>query len=358
MLKKLSIGAIAASIILAISGCSGGTESKQSGTAKKPFEGRTIVVASYGGALDDTFKKNVIAPFEQETGGKVVLDPSHKFAKLVAENGNPSIDLAFYDDAFVIQGGNLGLLEKLDPSKISHWNDLYPIAIDKKQFGLAWLFGSYGIVYNKQQVNPAPTSWGDIFKPEYKGKVAVSEISTNGGVQAFVAAAKLKGGDERHMDPAFDIYKQMAPNFLSISANTAQLTDMLTRGDVVIAPWFDGRALNLEDNKVPIGFVKPKEGAYATVVELAIPKGSKNEDMAYKLIDMSLSTEAQTAFAKEIFYGPTNKNTKLPDDLAKRVVYGEDEIKKLQFVDWEYVATARGQWIDRWNKEIVPLLKK
>jgi len=362
--KKIvtSLMTVAASTMLLV-GCGGGGSQTTSGnastgTSSKEFAGRTLTIASYGGALDDAIKKYVATEFEQETGAKVVMDPSYKLANLIADKGHPSVDLMYLDDGQVIQGGQLGLLQKLDSSKISNWADLYPSAIDKKGYGVAWVFGSYGIAYNTDKIKTPPTSWNDLWNPAYKGHVAVNNLTSNGGIQAFVAAASLGGGNVHNMDPAFQRFEKLAPNLLTVSPSTAEMTQLLSNGDVWIAPWWDGRALNLQAQGAHVGFVRPKEGSYATIVEYAIPKGSKNADMAYKFMDMTLQSKAQIGLAKDMYYGPTLKTTKLPSDLASKVVYGEAAVKSLQIVDWPYIATVRAQWIDKWNKDIVPLIGK
>ncbi|MFB5675901.1 PotD/PotF family extracellular solute-binding protein [Paenibacillus terreus] len=346
-------------VFTVLAGCSGTTKNAASGGAEgKPYEGTTLTVASYGGVFDEAVKKYVITKFEEETGAKVVLDPSYNYTKLAADNKNPSVDLIVLDDARVIQGGEAGLLIKLDSSKISNWSNVYPEMIDANQYGIAWCVGSYGIAYNKDKIQTPPTSWNDLWNPEYKGKVAINDLaSANGSVQAFVGIAKMNGGDEKNMAPAFEKYKELAPNLLTIANSTPQMTDLLTREDIWIAPWWDGRALNLASTKSNIGFVRPQEGAYATIVETAIPVNAKNQELSYKFINMLLEEDAQLGFAKDMFYGPTNKNVKLPDDLAKQVVYGEEGIKSLKNVDWKYVATVRSEWINEWNQSIVPAMK-
>jgi putative spermidine/putrescine transport system substrate-binding protein len=355
-MKKIIKGIIISmGIALGLVGC--GIEGNKTGGGEREFEGRTLTIASYGGALDEAVNKHVVKKFEEETGAKVLLDPAYQFPKLLSEKGKPSVDLIYLDDARVIEGGQLGLLEKLDSTKIKEWDNLYSQAVDKDGYGVGWVFGSYGIVYNKDKVKEKPESWDELWNPDYKGKVAVNDLVSNGGVQAFIAAGKLDGGNEKNIDPSFERYKELAPNLLTVSASTAQLTDMLTRGEVWIAPWWDGRALNLQDKVKNIGYSIPKEGAYATIVELSIPKNAENKELAYKFINMVLNPEAQVGFAKDMYYGPTNKNTKIDEDIASRIIYGEDMVEDLQIVDWGYIAKERNKWMDRWNKEIVPLLK-
>lgn len=325
-------------------------------SSDKEFSGEELVISSYGGTLDEAVMEYVVKPFEEETGATVIMDPSYDFTNLLSEGDNPSVDLMYLDDARVIEGGNLGILEELDPSQISQWDNLFDQATFEGNYGVAWVFGSYGLVYNKEEID-APTSWQDLWNPEYEGKVAINDLVSNGGVQAFVEAAKSRGGDEQNIEPAFESYKELAPNLLNISASTAQLTDMLTRGEVWIAPWWDGRALALEDNGGPVGYVHPEEGSYATIVTFSIPKGSENQELAHRFIEMSLEPEAQVGFAEKMYYGPTNTETELPPELADRVIYGEEMVESLQFVDWEEIANVRSEWIERWNQEIVPLLQ-
>jgi putative spermidine/putrescine transport system substrate-binding protein len=326
--------------------------------AGKEFAGKTLTVGSYGGVFDEAVNQYVVEKFQTETGAKVVLDPSYSYVKLAADNKAPNVDLVFLDDARVIQGGEAGLLTKLEPAKISEWANVYPQFIDSNNYGIAWAIGSYGIVYNKDKITTPPTSWNDLWKPEYKGKVAVNDIpSANATSQLLVAMARANGGDEKNIDSAFDKFKQLAPNLLAIANSTAQMTDLLTRDEVWIAPWWDGRALALGAKKANIGFVRPSEGAYATIIEATIPTNAKNQDMSNKFINMLLTTEAQTGFAKVMFYGPTNKNTKLPAEYADKVVYGEAVVSKIKNVDWKYIATVRNDWVNKWNQVIVPAMK-
>ncbi len=74
--------------------------------------------------------------------------------------------------------------------------------------------------------------------------------------------------------------------------------------------------------------------------------------LAWKLVDMYLSPEVQTAFATELFFSPTNKTVKLPPDVARKMISGPAEVDKLVLFDWAKVARQRPQWTERWNKEL------
>ena len=73
-----------------------------------------------------------------------------------------------------------GLLEPIDPARISTFGDLVPqfinqdaIKHDGKLVGVPWNWGSLPIMYDPAVVTAPPASWFDVMKPEYKGKVAM-----------------------------------------------------------------------------------------------------------------------------------------------------------------------------------------
>jgi putative spermidine/putrescine transport system substrate-binding protein len=67
---------------------------------------------------------------------------------------------------------------------------------------------------------------------------------------------------------------------------------------------------------------------------------------------MLLSREEQENTAKYIGLGPVNRNAKLDGELAEKVIYGEENLRRLFFPDWKVVNANRAAWIERWNREI------
>lgn len=325
-----------------------------------------LVVASYGGVFDEAFMDGVVRRFEKTYDVDVVLDPSYRSVKLIAEQGKPSVDLMVIDDDRIIQFDKMGLLIKLDLEKIPNHKDLFPKAIDKTGCGIMIDWGCLGLTYRKDMIKTPPTSWNDLWDPKYTGKVALTPLTGAAGVQLLTMAgylngAKLENGRLDNMDKAWEKISELAKNSLAVAMNTPQVTDMLTRGDIWMVAWWDGRALALEDalkkaGTDVIGFVRPKEGAFTTINEMAIPVGSKKVDLAYKFIDMIIDPEAQSIMTQKIYYGPVNKKTVLPEDLQKRVVWGESVINSLIAVDWEYVAPLREVWMNKFEREISPLV--
>jgi len=114
----------------------------------------------------------------------------------------------------------------------------------------------------------------------------------------------------------------------------------------------DGSTYDLAKRGIPVDWVAPSEGVPILDQVIQVTRGSKHRDLAWKLIDMYLSPEVQTAFATELFFSPTNKTVKLPPDVAKKLIQGPTDVERLVLFDWNQVARQRPQWTERWNKEL------
>ncbi len=90
----------------------------------------------------------------------------------------------------------------------------------------------------------------------------------------------------------------------------------------------------------------------ATLFVLAIPKGSKNADLAHQLIDFWLSREVQTALANDLVDSPINRNARPKPEAADALTYGKTQIDSLVFMKPEMVVRERAGWVTQWNRMI------
>ena len=129
-----------------------------------------LVVGIFGGTFADNTRACAVVPFEKATGAKVkfLLGSSvQNVAKLRATKGSPEIDVAYMDLAIATQGKGEGLLSKLDTSKLTNYAALYDNAKDKDERFVGMMYAGSVIAYNPKLVTPAPTSWHDLWKPEF-----------------------------------------------------------------------------------------------------------------------------------------------------------------------------------------------
>jgi ABC-type thiamine transport system substrate-binding protein len=60
----------------------------------------------------------------------------------------------------------------------------------------------------------------------------------------------------------------------------------------------------------------------------------------------------QAIVGSDMQLGPTNREAKLPADVAEDLIYGPERVARLVRFDYDVVGQNIGAWIDRWNREI------
>jgi len=314
-----------------------------------------VIVILPGGTLEKVLRKSWVEPFEKKYNAKAIVTTGltmENLAKLRAQKGNPQIDVVIFDPPGAIPAANEGLLEKLDPGRIPNLKDQYPFDIVKHGlFATQWLSNQV-LAYNKNFIKEPPKSWADLWKPEYKGKVLLPDISTSHGVNFVSIVSKMQTGtDLYNTEAAFAKLKTLRPNLLTFYTSHDQVAQLLNSGEAWLVPWCSDRALTQVAAKAPVGVTVPKEGAIYFTSHIGIALGSKNKDLAEKYIDTAISAEAQLMNAKEAFLGPANSKVKLEGYLAENLAYGEN-LKKLVAPDWNKLDQVRNEWTERWNREI------
>jgi putative spermidine/putrescine transport system substrate-binding protein len=332
------------------------------GPARMDAQPQEIVFSGYGGDYGDVMKKLVVEPFEKKFNAKVVYDATgssaQKLAKLRATRGTYTWDVTVLTGYDLLAAGKDGLLEAVGPDKIPNIARLHEFAQKEgKGWGPITSVDPLILLYNRDRVKPVPDSWAALWDPKYKGKVAVSHVSEGKGLFLLLIAAYMGGGDERRIDPGFARLRDLVPNVGAWLTLSPQYVPYLQREDVWLTPYWNGRAQLMVDQGLPLGTTIPKEGTLAITNSFGVPKTARNKTLAYEFVNFYLDRAQQEAFAKKIYYAPTNRDVTLPPEYAGRVAVGLEAIGKLRFPDEEYLAQARGAWVERWNKEIYDALK-
>jgi len=333
------------------SGSSGASGSGGSSSNDKPYKGQKLVVGVWGGDYGAAIEEFAVKPLE-EMGAEIELvlgGTGDRVAKLYAEKGNPTMDVAFLNLYESKQAIEDGVAEPVDES-IPNFPQLYPAA---QQNGYGMTFMALGIVYNKELVKEPITKWSDLWRDDLKGKVA---FPTYPGFEsdAFIAIAGLAfGKTERDDDHNFEKLKELKPVPMTYN-NLDELFLEMESGSVLAAPIFNSYANDYIEKGFPVEFVYPDgPGAVMAKDTIVIAKGTKHPELAKAFVNLAISVETQTYFATNLFMGPTNKEVKVPDEVAAKIVYGEETVSKLQVLEWEYLLDKRSEWTQRWNTEIL-----
>jgi putative spermidine/putrescine transport system substrate-binding protein len=325
-------------------------------------QARELVFSGYGGDYGEVMRKLVIAPFEAKFGAKVVYDTTgssaQKLAKLRASRDVPTYDLSVLTGYDLLAAGREGLLETIGPDRVPNMAKLHEFA---QKNGEGWgpivSVDPLILLYNRDRVKPAPDSWNALWDPKYKGKVGVSHVSEGKGLFLLLVAAYMAGGDEKRIDGGFARIRALVPNVGAWLTLSPQYVPYLQREDVWLTPYWNGRAQLMIDEGLPLATVAPKEGTIAITNALAVPRTARNKTLAYEFVNFYLEAAQQEAWARKIYYGPTNREVTLPREYASRVPVGAEAISRLRFPDEDYLAKHRGEWVERWNKEVYDAAK-
>jgi spermidine/putrescine-binding protein len=230
-----------------------------------------------------------------------------------------------------------GLLEPIDGAKIDQMPKLIPqflaqeaIKHDGKLMGVPWNWGSLPLMYDPAIVTTPPTSWLDIMKPEYKGKVAmVDDPLGNLLIWGTVVTGKPMGTiltkEEmvQVIDKLIEIKTKHARAFFP---SYGDMSDAFARNEVVVsAIGWEAVAVWTQAKGKTIKYTIPKEGTGMFMDCLCIPKDAPNLELSYKMINHVISAEPQKQFATEQSAGITNLDTvpMLSKELAESYNYAD-----------------------------------
>jgi putative spermidine/putrescine transport system substrate-binding protein len=293
--------------------------------------------------------------FERRTGAKVSAVSGltmQNLAKMRASAGDPQLDVVGMDAPGMYPASREGLLMRLDPAKVPNMNDLVPWAVPPTGDFVANNYGYQMLAYNTKAVKSAPETWTDLWKPEYKGRVIIPDISTSHGMFFIALVSKMESGDYFNSDAAFKKLTALKPNILTYWTGHDQVIQLLTSGQAWLTPWTADRAIYQVSVNAPVDLCVPvREGALATPSFTGIAKGTKRPDLAQAYLNVLLDPDIQAKVAATLFQGPTNKKAALTNDIARK--YLDLGGLKLLPIDWNKLLDIQSSWVDRWNREML-----
>ncbi|MCO5733455.1 ABC transporter substrate-binding protein [Rhizobium sp. SSA_523] len=322
-----------------------------------PAQQTSVTINSFGGAYETAHRKCVIDPFEKATGAKVNIVTAYSadaFAQLRAQKAAPQYDVIHFSGGQEIVGAKEGLLAPIDAAKIPNLVDIYDFAKAKLAAGEgpAYSIAAIGLVYAADKSPKAPSKWTDLADPAYAEHLVLTDISNGYGMLSFLMLNKVMGGDLANLQPGLDAIKAMLDAGAIVVSKSPEIQQEFAQNDAWVAPYASDYAFTLKKAGLDAKFVQGAEGTPASFITANLVAGRPNTDLALKLIDMTISKEAQTCFANELRYTPTNSKVELAPDVAADVVYGEKSAAGLIRFDPTVIEANRSAWVEAWNKTI------
>ncbi len=311
-----------------------------------------LVVAGWSGGYD-VLLEEVMLPeclAEMDVDITWVLGNSaSNIAKVRAAGDNQEIDVVIADDLPQRAAMNEGLWAALDPAIVTNLANVRDVARLPDDQGVGFALNISGLVYHPDALEAEgiapPTSWNDLFREEFAGRIALMPATAGEGLITLIQLAYMNGGSEADIGPGFDAIAEIAADVLEFPSTGAQVTSLFQREEAWISVMPLDYAAIVKQEGVPIEFVFPEEGAPARTYTISVVKGAPHPELAQQLVNCVLSETVQQRVATELQAAPVIQEVDVPADIL-------DMADRVYAVDMDAINANREAWIERWNREI------
>ena len=313
-------------------GCGSSNNSSSTDNAQKSVgagEGQLNLVA-WPGYVADPWKSD----FEKQTGCKVSVKEAGTSDQMVdlmrtgqydgvSASGNASLRLVAGKDVAPVN-------TDLVPNYSTIFDDLknQPYnTIDGTNYGIPHGRGANLLMWNTNDVKPAPTSWDVMFDPakaaKYKGKIsAYDDYIYIADAAVYLKAHQPDLGitnpyelDQKQFDAAVSLLKQQKPNVGEYWSDAAAQIQAFSNGDDQVGTTWQYQYFALLADKQPVaaspasqGFL-PSEGATGWSDTWMISSKAAHPNCMYKWMDFIVSPAANAEVAQSFGEAPAQSKS-------------------------------------------------
>lgn len=313
-----------------------------------------LVAMAIPGTWERSARSVVVPAFKKKIGADVTVSPAlivDALAKLSASKGQPPFDVVMMDEPAEINAKSQGLLAPLPVDRIPNLAKVPKQLIGSDGMGVMSAMQVFGIAYNPKTVKTPPKSWDELWSPAYKGRVLINGPDTTIGATWMVELARMHGGSEKNLEPAWKMLEKLRPNLATIPANPGAVGPLFQQGQADIALGFLSVVEPLRLRGVDVAIAKPDTGWGLVSNIVHITNGTRNMEHAAAYVNTLLDTQVQEQLALEPYFSvPSNREVAFTGALAG-VASNQAELLKRPSIDWVSIAAQRRDLIDRFNRE-------
>ncbi|MDR3399296.1 MAG: extracellular solute-binding protein [Pandoraea sp.] len=305
----------------------------------------TLTVMSWG--ITQSALKVVNEEFTKKTGVKVRLiaqtGSAEGLARLQSMRNAPTIDVwmstsAVAERAFL----DKQLFVPLPADKMPNLKKLPP-GLATAGYASIYTY-PLSIGYRTDAVKTPITAWSDLWKPEFKGKLGVPDITAYQG--RILLIAQGVGGKPGSTEVGFETLKKLKPNIAMLYSSDAQARQALAQGDVSVLVETPAHLKRVSDAGVPLTIVSPKGTVIGSDVAMIV--NTPNAEKAASYINFLLETKNNTAIGEILNMAPANRESAMPASLAKVMPAAGDAV----IPDETEINRNIAAWNDRFKREI------
>lgn len=317
VLRSLLITLLAITLIIGLVGCGSNKD--------KPV----LKVYNWGDYIDPS----VLDGFEEEYGVKVIYDEfatnEEMYAKIKAGAGD--YDILIPSDYTIKRMIDEDMLHKLNFDSIPNYKYIDSrfknLAYDpNNEYSVPYMWGTVGILYNKNMVNEKVDSWEILWDKQYEKQILMLDsIRDSIGITLKMLGYSLNTKNDEELDEAKEALIKQKPLVLAYVGD--EVKDKMIGGEAALAVVWSGDAIFAKRENPDLEYAIPKEGSNLWFDSVVIPNASKNKKEAELFINYLCESDIAYQNADYIGYAsPHIEAVKmLPDELTNdKTAYPDD----------------------------------
>jgi len=272
----------------------------------------------------DDIPQEILDQFTQETGVAIELITYESQDEAMRNLRNGEVyDVAVLNNEYVAVAISEGLLAELDYSVMTNFRNISPnfrdLAYDpQNRHSVPYNWGTFGIVINPEKVTTPITSWSDLWKDEFSGKLVIwNGIRTSLGITLKTLGYDPNTTNLDELAQAEAKLMELRPSVLAFVGASADVVPLLTTGDGAIAAGYVGDIFAAQNEGVTLEYILPEEGTLLWGDNFVIPKNSPNIYTAQVFVNFLLRPESAATILEYNFYSSPNEGVAalVPEEL-------------------------------------------
>jgi spermidine/putrescine transport system substrate-binding protein len=310
---------------------------------------------------EDSMRDEVMGPFEEQHPNLTVRKAPYSsgdeaITKLRGGFQADVVEICVEDTRRMIE---LGLIQPIDPGRITYWDDLFPslkqadgVQIDGKFWLVPEQGGTSGIVYDPERVPEGMDSFADLFDPRYEGQIALEDTALT---TIAVAALAMDHADPWSLTDA-DLERvkgfliERKGNIRTLYRGDSDFLNLYRSGEIVAGYGYPDYVLAMEKEQIPAAFSFASEGQLTWICGYGLSANAQNLDAAYAILNWQTEPQTQAFFAEEYHYLVSNRRTLdlLDEKLIRRI--GLDRPEQLAKAIPLVVPENYDRWLEVWRE--------
>ncbi len=274
--------------------------------ARRAAASGAVNITAYDGFVPPEVRKQFEAATGTQLRIRLAASQAPELSLLTTEREHPLTDICTVVGARLHQFVDAGIIEPLDTTRLRNWNRINPIyanadwlRVNGAVMAVPLVVGANVLLFDTNEVTPAPDTWGAMFDAKYKGRVTydiedflLCTMLLQGADPTFVSYLGNPAQAQAAVNAARDKLIASKSQVVRFFDEGSELQQMLTGGDAVLAQTYSSAPSRLILAGQPFRRVVPAEGSLAFVYNFAVVKGAPNKDAAYAFLDAMLGTPA------------------------------------------------------------------